>query len=58
MKLAEHYYQRFELGLDRMKRKKRDMLKERVGAFGGGDQEETDFGLGEARAPYPYGRPY
>ncbi len=58
MKLAKHYYERYEMGVERMTQKKRDMLKERVGRLGGGEIEESNFGLGDPQPPFPYGEPF
>jgi hypothetical protein len=58
LELSQHYYDRFEAGIERMRRKKQDMNSERVGAFGGEPLGEMNFGLGDPQPPYPYGLPH
>ena len=58
LELSKHYYDRYEAGVARLRRKKQDMNAERVGAFGGSPLGEYNFGLGDPQAPYPYGRPF
>ena len=58
LELANHYFERFEMGISRMTNKKREMDVERVGRFGGGEPEEMNFGLGDPQPPFPYGVPF
>jgi hypothetical protein len=57
IELADHYRQRFEIGIKRIEKKKRDMQSERIGRLGSA-QPVVDFGIGLPRAPYPYGEPF
>jgi len=54
IELAEHYAQRFEMGVSRLTSKKNKIQPERIGSFGEGGRVEP-FGLGMPQAPYPYG---
>ena len=54
--LADHFAERFEMGVSNLARKRDRMTNERAGAFGGSQQAEP-FGLGDPRAPHPYGVP-
>jgi hypothetical protein len=56
LELAQHYDERFEAGVGRLSRKKRDMDKERSARLGSRGVE-TRFGLGDPQAPYQYGIP-
>ena len=55
--LADHYAERFEMGVQNLARKRDRMANEREGAFGAAQQVEP-FGIGDPQAPYPYGIPY
>lgn len=55
--LSDHYKSRFELGVQRMEEKVREMDKERIGRLGGVTRQHN-FALGEPIPPYPYGIPY
>jgi len=55
--MADHYRERFEIGVARAERRKREMNIERLAAFGG-DLPYLNFGLGDPQAPYPYGEPF
>ena len=54
LEMADHYKERFEMGISRMTHRKRDLNPERAAAFGRGSPI-ADFGLGDAQLPYPYG---
>jgi len=55
--LADHYEQRFEMGVDRMVKKLNKMQPERVGRFGGSGTSEP-FGLGLPLMPSAYENPW
>lgn len=58
IELAEHYGQRFELGVDRMIKKRDSMQPEREGRFGGGAGDGADFALGLPLLPSAYEYPW
>lgn len=58
LELAEHYFSRFEMGLKRIEKKKRDMQYERAARLGGPASEPAFGGLGDPQPPYPYGKPF
>lgn len=53
--LADHYAERFEMGVSRMIEKKAEMNSERRGRFG---RTLDKPWLGWPQAPYPYGKPF
>ena len=54
-KLAEHYSNRFELGINRMVSRMRDYTKERLGSIGHGAPGQPSFALGMPQLPWEYG---
>lgn len=59
LELAKHYYDRFEMGVDRLIRRKREANRELVRSFEPSESEDVNFGgLGDPQAPYPYGKPF
>ena len=57
MELADHYEQRFEMGVHRMVGKRAKMDRERVGRMTGAPTTKP-FGLGDPQPPYPYSIPH
>jgi len=55
---AEHYKQRYDMGVKRMMKKVNDLSEEYSGQLGGNSPLAPDFGIGDARAPYPYDEPF
>lgn len=55
---AEHYLQRYQMGVHRMLRNRAQLDDEYYGKLGGRHLMGPDFGLGDPSAPYPYGIPY
>ena len=53
MELADHFEQRFEMGIHRMTQKRAKMDRERVGSLGGAPTDDA-FSVGWPQAPYPY----
>ena len=56
LEMAKHYRERFEMGVARMKTRKRKMNLEHITTLMRQSPVE-DFGLGEPQAPYPFGEP-
>lgn len=57
MELAEHFMQRFAMGIERLTRKRARMDRHRIARFKPGGLRDP-FGLGMPQAPYPYGLPH
>ena len=58
IEMAQHYEQRFAMGIDRMTKRVDRMSQERIGRFGDSGIPGPEFQLGDPKAPYPYGIPY
>jgi hypothetical protein len=54
VEMAQHFTERFEMGVYRLTHHVNQMVPERVGRFGAPAISDT-LGLGEPQAPYPYG---
>jgi hypothetical protein len=55
---ADHYRQRFEMGVDRMNKNRGHLDDEYYGKLAGRQLGGPEFGLGDPQAPYPYGIPH
>lgn len=55
IKLAQHYSDRFDMGVSRLQHRLKRILKEQVLRMGAGTELQEPFGLGDPKLPYPYG---
>jgi len=55
LKFAQHYADRFEMGIMRAQSRLRKMQKELVLRMGQSQMDRESFGLGDPQLPYPYG---
>jgi len=55
LKLSQHYKDRFNMGVGRMKLRLREIHKDSTIKIGSGGADADAFGMGDPRLPYPYG---